>query len=349
MATTPANPVASDRLKGLEGSAAPRPGKARGALGGLKSWLRRKLAKAALRGTREIAFDPEAFPQETVTAIKGLLARLESMEHRQRASADALSGDAALKEAILGLRKEVADLRAALVAGSSSEEAASSALASGPEFGQMYAAFEAAFRGPESEIERRLQVYLPNISARLSALEDPLWLDLGCGRGEWLRCLTSLGIRAKGVDSNAGMVARAHAEGLDAEVKDLFEALVGVPSGTLGGLSAFHVIEHLEPPVMMRLLHEAMRVLRPGGLLLLETPNPENLDVGANTFHLDPTHKKPVPPLLLEFLLTHLGWEEVEILRLQADPPVKVPSADWNRVERMLTGPRDYGMLARRP
>jgi hypothetical protein len=66
------------------------------------------------------------------------------------------------------------------------------------------------------------------------------------------------------------------------------------------------------------LVVEALRVLRPGGLLILETPNPENLVVGASSFYLDPTHLRPLPPLLLSFLPEQVGYARVKILRLQA-------------------------------
>jgi hypothetical protein len=49
-------------------------------------------------------------------------------------------------------------------------------------------------------------------------------------------------------------------------------------------------------------------VLQPGGLLIMETPNPENLVVGANTFYLDPSHERPIPPPLLAFAAEHAGF-----------------------------------------
>jgi O-antigen chain-terminating methyltransferase len=64
-------------------------------------------------------------------------------------------------------------------------------------------------------------------------------------------------------------------------------------------------------------VHHGLRVLRPGGLLILETPNPENIVVGTANFYLDPTHQRPLPPPLLAFLPEYHGFARTKIMRLQ--------------------------------
>ena len=49
----------------------------------------------------------------------------------------------------------------------------------------------------------------------------------------------------------------------------------------------------------------ALVALQPGGLLIFETPNPTNVNVGASSFYLDPTHLKPLHPQFLGATLTH--------------------------------------------
>ena len=90
---------------------------------------------------------------------------------------------------------------------------------------------------------------------------------------------------------------------------------------------------------LLDLVDETLRVLRPGGLLLLETPNPTNLDVGASTFYIDPTHRKPVHPLWIEFLLTSRGFVDVELRYLNPTREVKVPvpSVDGDHPELLKT------------
>ncbi len=55
-------------------------------------------------------------------------------------------------------------------------------------------------------------------------------------------------------------------------------------------------------------------------MLILETPNPENLVVGSSNFYLDPTHKRPIPPPLLSFMAEYAGFQRVKVLRLQENP-----------------------------
>ena len=80
---------------------------------------------------------------------------------------------------------------------------------------------------------------------------------------------------------------------------------------------AIHVIEHLGPDEQIELIDRSFAALAPEGILLVETPNPENLVVAGSTFHLDPTHRRPVPPALLEFLLGARGFGAVEVRRLE--------------------------------
>ena len=119
----------------------------------------------------------------------------------------------------------------------------------------------------------------------------------------------------------------------------------------LGAVSAFHVIEHLSLEDMLRLIDEARRTLMPGGLLLLETPNPENLKVGALTFHYDPTHHRPVPPLLLEYLVASRGFDDVEVMRLHPYPDSSLVHEDSEaarRLNELIYGPQDTAVFARR-
>ena len=98
-------------------------------------------------------------------------------------------------------------------------------------------------------------------------------------------------------------------------------------------------------------LGEILRVLRPGGLFILETPNPENLMVGALKFHMDPTHVTPLPPELMEFTLEQSGFTQIQVARLSPDPLLD-PARDAGTapdVASLLYGPRDYAIRARKP
>lgn len=180
-----------------------------------------------------------------------------------------------------------------------------------------YRAFEDKYRGSRELIKERLRSYLPFIEPLKTAYPDAQSIDLGCGRGEWLELLAEHGFSAKGVDLDDGMLAACRALGLNVETNDAINALELLPANSQAIVSGFHVAEHLEFKVLRALVMQAHRVLKPGGLLILETPNPENLVVGTSSFYNDPTHQRPLPPLLLEFLPQYYGFERVKIIRLQ--------------------------------
>ena len=180
-----------------------------------------------------------------------------------------------------------------------------------------YRDFEDLFRGSRDLIKSRLQVYLPFVRHLASPDARPKALDLGCGRGEWLEVLGENGFDASGVDLDEAMLAACHDRGLKVRQGDLLKTLPGLPSESLALISAFHVVEHLKFDEVRVLVREALRILKPGGLLILETPNPENLSVGATSFYMDPSHLRPLPSGLLDFVLAHGGFARTKVLYLQ--------------------------------
>ena len=213
-----------------------------------------------------------------------------------------------------------------------------------------YRAFEDRHRGSRELIKSRLSVYYPFL-APLPAVAHPalaLALDLGCGRGEWLELLGELGFSARGVDLDEGMLAACRERGLDVENIDALAALRAQPDGSLALVSAFHLVEHIPFDLVRELVAESLRALRPGGLLIMETPNPENLVVGASDFYTDPSHERPIPPNLLAFATEHAGFARNKIVRLQEDPALR----QGGRVVlgAVLSGASpDYSVVAQKP
>lgn len=214
----------------------------------------------------------------------------------------------------------------------------------------LYVAFEERFRGDAADIAGRLRVYLPDVRAVLAAAGDRV-LDLGCGRGEWLALLRDAGIAARGVDRNRVLVAQCHAAGLDVVEDDVFAQLAAMPDASVAVVTAFHLIEHLPFPRLVALFDHAVRVLRPGGLLILETPNPDNVLVGSGEFYLDPTHRQPLPSPLVAFLAEARGLCDVTVRPLHPAPAhahFAETSELATRLDRYFHGPRDYAVLAHR-
>jgi O-antigen chain-terminating methyltransferase len=180
-----------------------------------------------------------------------------------------------------------------------------------PEFGNIdWLKFAEKFRGSEEAIRQRLQTYASRFRGSANVL------DIGCGRGEMLEAFRDAGVPAGGIDLNDDSIALCRAKGLQAEKADLFAYLNAQPDHSLGGAVCCQVVEHLPPerlPQMIRLLHDK---LRPGALIAIETPNPECLAIFATHFYIDPTHRHPIPPMLLSFYLEEAGFGRIEIERL---------------------------------
>ncbi|MBW8874962.1 MAG: class I SAM-dependent methyltransferase [Acidobacteria bacterium] len=228
-----------------------------------------------------------------------------------------------------------------------------------------YVELERLYRGTEVEIRERIAAYRPFLKDLPAGA--PV-LDLGCGRGEALALLREWGLAGRGVDASARMVELCRERGVEAEVGDLFAALAGAEAGSLGGVVSFHVIEHLPPAALDRLVRLAWRALRPGGVLILETPNPLSVVVAARNFWLDPTHVRPVHPGSLRLMYELAGFDPVERLDLRpfaaADrlpeidlaklPADQRPFADQvnrlrDRLDDLLFGCQDFGMVGKKP
>ena len=225
-------------------------------------------------------------------------------------------------------------------------------------FAALHGTFHERFRGSEADIRQRLEVYLPDAEAARTGLKV---VDIGPGRGEWLSLLTQRGIDAYGIDLDARMVELVQQRGLHTVHGDAVRHLLRLERGSLDMVTAFHVIEHLTTDVVLALLESARRALRPGGVLILETPDPTNLTMGANNFYLDPTHLRPMPPALTEFLVSASGFEELQIRRLHPKDDVDLTGLKLDGVDektaqlirdtlsRGLFGTQDYAVVARAP
>lgn len=220
------------------------------------------------------------------------------------------------------------------------------------ELSAYYVAFEDANRGSHEAITAKLAPYSDWAEALAKRVSPHPVLDIGCGRGEWLLWLQERGVRATGVDLNADMVAICQEQGLLAEQGHALAVLSNQPNASLAAITAFHVIEHVAFPYLYALVAESMRCLQPGGSVLFETPNPENLLVGSHTFYHDFTHRNPITPSAITFLLSFHGFERIEIRRLNPYPAeAKVPGDDplTARVNGHLCGPQDFAIIAYRP
>lgn len=215
-----------------------------------------------------------------------------------------------------------------------------------------YCAFEDVFRGDREDIKQRFGPYLAELELAGAGQTDAPVLDVGCGRGEWLEILTESGLAARGVDLNRTAIEECRRRGLDVGFGSAPDCFKEIPDETLGAVTGFHIVEHMPLEEVVALFDESFRVLKSGGMMIFETPNPENILVGACTFYNDPTHRNPLPPPVLQFMASQRGFVDVEIKRLHPYPDDKqVPADDelTRRFNELFYGAQDYAVVARKP
>lgn len=212
---------------------------------------------------------------------------------------------------------------------------------------RFYRAFEERYRGSRDLIKGRLAVYLPFLKPLLDVYPDAVAIDLGCGRGEWLELLVCSGFKPTGVDLDSDMLEACRGLSLEVVQGDALVALSELPSASQVVVSAFHVVEHITFDQLRTLVAEALRVLKPGGLLIMETPNPENIVVATRNFYLDPTHQKPIPSELLAFVAEYAGFARVKTLRLQ-EPKELVNKYDLSLQDVFAGASPDFAIVAQK-
>jgi len=212
----------------------------------------------------------------------------------------------------------------------------------------LYFSLEDVLRGTPEQIKEEVKVYL-SVLQKAGINSDIL--DVGCGRGEWLEVLRENGFEARGIDTNRILVQQCKDLSLDVEEREALGYLGSLADGSLNAVTAFHFAEHLPLETLVKFLDETGRALKPGGLIILETPNPENLLVGSCNFYLDPTHKNPIPIPTMKLLLEARGFRCEEVLKLHAVESAKIEVKDQltSHLNHFLYGPMNYAVIARKP
>ena len=212
-----------------------------------------------------------------------------------------------------------------------------------------YRALEDKFRGSVELIKSRLKFYLPFIEPLKNIFDKPELnaVDLGCGRGEWLEILNENGFNALGLDIDEGMLKECRLRSLNALQTDIFDYLKTQPDESVILATGFHIAEHLPFENLLKLVRESLRILKPGGLLILESPNPENIVLGTTNFYIDPTHQRPLSPLLLSFVVEYSGFFRFKTVRLQERQ--NILEEDGMSIYDVLTGVSpDFAVIAQK-
>ncbi|EDP73650.1 class I SAM-dependent methyltransferase, partial [Hydrogenivirga sp. 128-5-R1-1] len=176
----------------------------------------------------------------------------------------------------------------------------------------LYISFENLFRGDEQSVIHRQERYLNYLKPSTNPV-----LDIGCGRGEFLKLLLEKGINVLGIEIDENLVEILKSQDLPVVKSDAIEFLQNTQQ-TFSNITAFHVIEHLSEENQQKLIKLSYEKLEPDGKLIIETPNPLYIKAFA-TFYLDTTHQKPIPPQTLAFLMQYYGFKNIKLLYLHPD------------------------------
>ncbi|HUP44844.1 MAG TPA: class I SAM-dependent methyltransferase [Thermoanaerobaculia bacterium] len=270
------------------------------------------------------------------TALGGQIRELIPVVSRRN---DALI--AALDQKIETLAVRLRDLTTPLIAADGATPATAADF--------LYRRLEDGLRGTDAEIREAM---LPYVERAASA--QPV-LDAGCGRGEFLALCRDRGITARGFDTNERSIADLRQRGFDVQLAGVPECLAALPDGSAGSILAAHVVEHLPVDVLFALFRHAARVLRRGGLFMIETPNAESIAVSASEFWRDPTHLAPRHPAALVLLGREHGFDVEEARAVHPlpagtalehapdDPPALRRVID--AINTRLFGPQDLRLI----
>lgn len=191
---------------------------------------------------------------------------------------------------------------------------------------KFYSDFEAVFRGSKDLIKDRLRQYTPILESYLRNSEKPSFLDLGCGRGEFLEIAHNLGFDATGVEINSVFAEESQIRGLKVYNQDILEFIKSQPDKSYDVISLIHVAEHLDFEYLFDVFVNVHRLLKPCGIFIMETPFFKSPLVSSYTFWIDPSHRTPINPELFSFLGKWVGFYKVEYFGINSDMSSKFES-----------------------
>lgn len=137
-------------------------------------------------------------------------------------------------------------------------------------------------------------------------------LEIGPGPGaatEWLRHRVKH-LTALDIDEEAAAKLAARFAGTNVEVVTGSATAIGYPDGSFDSVASFTMLHHIPTAAgQNKLLAEALRVLRPGGVLVGSDSLPSD---GLHHFHADDTYN-PIEPSTLLVRLQTLGFDKITI------------------------------------
>ena len=212
-------------------------------------------------------------------------------------------------------------------------------------------------RAIESVVKKLIKPYVSFFSKTKvnKNISNPFIIDIGCGRGEFLDSCREAKLPVKGIDINEDMVSYCKTKKHDVVLSDAVSYLNSLENNSVKGIFACHVIEHMMHNQLLEFLRLCSSKLASGGRLVLETPNPTSF-FALSMFYRDFTHKQPIHPKTISFLLEKLSFQNIEIKEIHPAPDkYKLKSKLENNIlenknieklNNTLYGYLDYSVLA---
>ena len=226
--------------------------------------------------------------------------------------------------------------------------------------GLNYFIFEDRFRGSRNDTKAKQLKFVKYFEGCKNVL------DIGCGRGEFLELLKDNGISGHGIDIDEDMVRYCRSRDLNVEKLDAVSYLNQLEDKSLDGIFIDQVVEHLDPDYLIKMIDLCYKKMLFGAYIIMETVNPLSLLSLAN-FYMDMSHKRPVHPETLKFLMSAAGFREtvaqfyepaVEDGRLRyidADELAEkersladIINRNTDMLNNMIFGPRDYAAIGKK-
>ncbi len=133
-------------------------------------------------------------------------------------------------------------------------------------------------------------IYRRDIRPLLPPPEAGPVVDIGCGRGQLVRCLLDDGYQANGIDVSPEQVALARAAGLHQVRLGDYRPLLAAQPSHLAVITATDLLEHLTKEEVLGTFDLAAAALRPGGCFVARVPNAVS-PLGGHIRHGDFTHE----------------------------------------------------------
>ena len=214
-----------------------------------------------------------------------------------------------------------------------------------------YASFEEENRANEQELSLKQEMYLKYFIGKENIL------DVGCGRGEFLKILEKHNISCMGIDLNEDFVRYDKEQGLHVELINVMDYLESCIDNSLGGIIALQVIEHLQPYELTKFISLAYKKIDIDGVIILETLNPQSLIIFSSSYYKDLTHIQPLHPATIQFLLKSVGFVDCKIeyssyikdkgklKKLEESESNQTINENIDTLNNLLFGPQDYAAI----